>query len=225
MIPKTLFQLAGREPTPPALSKAVLVMIDYQNEYLDGPLRLVGAEEAIEQSARLLAAARAAGTTIVHVAHKGAPGGLFDRTAWRGLIIDALAPHEGEAVVEKVRPNAFSDTDLVDRIGRHGADIIVAGFMTHNCVSSTARAALDLGYAVTVAGDACATRDLPFQGGVIAARDLHDAELAALADRHACVVGIGEWDLLGGASGRFHDDLRSCGHAGRPGSFVNSSAG
>jgi nicotinamidase-related amidase len=61
--------------------------------------------------------------------------------------------------------------------------------MTHMCVSSTARAALDLGYPVTVAADASATRDLPAPGGgVVSAGDLHRAELAALADRFACVT-------------------------------------
>ncbi|MGL4242285.1 MAG: isochorismatase family protein, partial [Beijerinckiaceae bacterium] len=48
----------------------------------------------------------------------------------------------------------------------------------------TCRAALDLGYPVTLAHDACATRDLPAPGGgVISADALHRAELAALADR------------------------------------------
>ncbi len=198
MIPKTLFQLAGREPRPPVLADAVLIMIDYQNEYLDGPLRLVGVEEATRRAHGLLTAARAAGTTIIHVAHRGAGGSLFDRTAARGAIIDVLAPRDGEAVIEKVRPNAFSGTDLADRIGRVGADLVVAGFMTHNCVSSTGRAALDLGYSVTIAGDACATRDLPSQDGVITATDLHVAELAGLADRHACVVSVGDLCRSGG---------------------------
>lgn len=192
MTPKTLFQLAGREPKPPRLSDAVLVLVDYQNEYLAGPLRLHGVEEAVDRAAELLAAARAAGSRIVHVAHRGAPGGLFDRAAERGAFIPALRPLTEEAVVEKTRPNGFSDTDLGTRIGPAGTPILVAGFMTHNCVSSTVRAALDLGYAITVAGDACATRDLPSKDGVMPAVTIHAAELAALADRHALVARVAE---------------------------------
>ncbi|WEX76232.1 isochorismatase family protein [Sinorhizobium numidicum] len=193
--PATLFSLAGREPVPPALSEATLILIDYQNEYLAGPLALVGAEAAVERARALLAAARRAGTRIVHVAHKGAPGSFFDRAAERGAFIDTLAPLPTEAIVEKPRPNAFSGTALADLVGPPGAKIagakiIIAGFMTHNCVSSTARAALDLGYEITIAGDACATRDLPFATGIVSARDLHVAELAALADRHACVTDV-----------------------------------
>ena len=190
--PQTLFALANREPRPPRLGEATLILIDYQNEYLEGPLALTGAEEAIAQAERLLRAMRQAGGRIVHVAHKGAPGGMFDRSQARGAIVGALAPIAGEAVVEKPRPNAFSGTDLAALAGPPGAALIFAGFMTHNCVSSSVRAGKDLGYAMTVAADACATRDLPCPGGVVRARDLHVAELAALADHHAGVFDVAE---------------------------------
>ncbi|THK34406.1 hypothetical protein EHS39_30605 [Ensifer sp. MPMI2T] len=42
----------------------------------------------------------------------------------------------------------------------------------------------------TIAGDACATRDLPSPAGVVTARELHIAELTALADHHACVTDV-----------------------------------
>ncbi|HOV03092.1 MAG TPA: cysteine hydrolase family protein [Kaistiaceae bacterium] len=189
--PKTLFQLAGFEPRPAGLDAAVLVFIDYQNEYLEGPLRLSGVDAAVESAGRLLDAARAAGTRIIHVAHKGGAGGPFDRSAPRGSFIARLDPIVGEAVVEKPRPNAFSETELATLVGGRGARVIVAGFMTHMCLASTVRAALDLGLTVTVAADACATRDLPVPGGgIVAAADLHAAELAALGDRFAAVAPV-----------------------------------
>ncbi|WP_331371516.1 isochorismatase family protein [Sinorhizobium chiapasense] len=188
--PFTLFFLAGREPMPPTLGEATLILIDYQNEYLSGPLTLVHAEAAVGRAGALLAAARQAGAKIIHVAHKGAAGGPFDRAAERGAFIDALKPLPSEAIVEKPRPNAFSGTGLADLVGPSGTKVVIAGFMTHNCVSSSARAALDLGYEITIAGDACATRDLPSPAGVVTARELHIAELAALADRHACVTEV-----------------------------------
>ena len=126
-------------------------------------------------------------------AHKGGKGSLFDREAHRGAIVDAVAPVAGEAVVEKPRPNSFSGTNLQELVGPPGPTLIFAGFMTHMCVSSTARAALDLGYAAAIAADACATRDLPKPGGgVIDAASLHTAELAALADRFAAVFIVSE---------------------------------
>jgi nicotinamidase-related amidase len=192
MTATTLFALSGRTPSPADLAQATLVLIDYQNEYLAGPLQLDGVADAVTRAAELLNAARQVGARIVHVARRGAPGGLFDRADSRGAFIDALAPQADEAFVEKPRPNAFSDTDLASMVGQSGSSIVVTGFMTHNCVSSTVRAALDLGLVITIACDACATRDLLSQDGVVPARDVQRSELAALADRHACVVDVAE---------------------------------
>lgn len=65
----------------------------------------------------------------------------------------------------------------------------VVGYMTHMCVSSTVRAALDRGYRTTVVANATATRDLPDgSGGAVSAQDVQRASLAALADRFAAVV-------------------------------------
>jgi nicotinamidase-related amidase len=190
--PLTLFELAGREPVPARLAEATFILIDAQNEYVEGPLRLSGIDEAAAKATLLLGAARASGVRIIHIAHRGAAGGLFDRSARRGGFIAGLEPLGEEPVVEKIRPNGFSGTDLAERIGGPGTPILIAGFMTHNCVSSTARAALDLGYAITIAGDACATRDLPLGEDVIAAGVLQAAELAALADRHAAIATVRE---------------------------------
>jgi nicotinamidase-related amidase len=87
----TLFALADREPRPPRLGEATLILIDYQNEYLDGPLALTGAESAIARAERLLRAMRRAGGRVIHVAHKGAPGSLFDRAQRRGAADHDLA--------------------------------------------------------------------------------------------------------------------------------------
>jgi nicotinamidase-related amidase len=186
----TLFALAGVEPVLPELSRATLVLIDYQNEYLQGPLALPGARDAVRNGLALLQRARAAQAKIVHVAHKGERGGIFDREAARGQIIDSLAPQGAETVIEKPRPNAFSGTNLADLIEPPGP-IVVIGFMTHMCVSASVRAALDLGYSISVGADACATRALPLPGGgTVSAETLHGAELAALADRYAGVFPV-----------------------------------
>lgn len=191
---KTLLELSGADLRAPALANASLVIIDAQNEYLDGKLALPGVRPALTALAQLLVRARQADAPVVHVQHKGRPGGLFDLDARGGAIIDAVRPREGEALVEKPLPNAFAQTDLdtiLKRLGRQ--HIVIAGFMTHMCVSSTARAALDLGYKATVAADASATRDLPDpMGGSIAAEALHRAALAALADRFAIVARVAE---------------------------------
>ncbi len=188
--PKTLLQMAGVEPKPAAWDDSVLVMIDCQREYADGGLPLPGVDSALAAGARLLALARAQGAPVIHVQHQGKPGGAFDPGGDMFALCAAVAAEAGETVVVKGLPNAFAGTDLADKLAASDRkSIIVAGFMTHMCVSSTARAALDQGYGCTVVADACATRDLPDgAGGVVTAAELHRAELAALADRFAVVV-------------------------------------
>ena len=61
--------------------------------------------------------------------------------------------------------------------------------MTHMCVNSTARGAFNLRYRPTVVADATATRSLPMaSGGVVSAKALQEASLAALFDLFAVVV-------------------------------------
>jgi len=190
IVTPTLLQLAGADLSFPKLGAASLVLIDLQNEYLTGPLALPGADAAIANAASLLARARNAGAKILHVAHRGRPGGLFDRGAPRGDIVPGLAPLRDEPVIEKELPNAFAGTDLKARLDTAGhKNVVLAGLMTHMCVSSTARAALDLGFRTTIDAAACATRDLPDgRGGIIPAAMVHDVALAELSDRFALIA-------------------------------------
>jgi nicotinamidase-related amidase len=190
---KTLLELAGADLTPPKLRDAAIVLIDLQNEYLSGPLALPDVEAAVRNAALLLARAREAGAPVFHIAHKGKPGGLFDRDARRGEIVDALTPRPGEPVIEKALPNSFAGTELRELIAKTGRkNIVIAGLMTHMCVSSTARAALDLGFRTTIDATSCATRDLPDgKGGSIPARTVHEVALAELSDRFAVIVRDG----------------------------------
>lgn len=189
-MPKTLLEMAGVTPAPPPADDSVLVLIDCQREYSDGALVLPGVAAALEEAGRLLGFARDAGIPVIHIRHKGRPGGLFGEGGPTFEICDAVDPAVGEMLIDKTLPNAFAGTTLDDHIKETGrTHLIVGGFMTHMCVSATVRAALDHGYMSTVVADACATRDLPDgQGGVVPAADLHRAELAALSDRFATVL-------------------------------------
>ncbi len=56
----------------------------------------------------------------------------------------------------------------------------MVGSMSHMCVDGITRAANDLGYSVTVIHDACATRDLEFNGLTVPAAHVHAAFMSAL---------------------------------------------
>lgn len=193
--PPTLLQLRGIAIPPARLSQSALVIIDAQGEYRSGQMALPGIETALARIANLLARARTAGTPILHVAQIGLAGSLFDPETERGAILPQAAPGAGEPVVMKKLPNGFAGTELHERLQTAGRkQLILAGFMTHMCISATARAALDIGYQTTVVADATATRALPAPdgGAPISAEAVHRTALAELADRFAAVVTSAE---------------------------------
>jgi nicotinamidase-related amidase len=193
--PKTLLQLAGANGGPAPLSESAVVIIDAQNEYVCGKLPLAGVEAALDGVARLLDAARAAGAPVIHIVHRGRAGGLFDPLGKLFQIHPAAAPGAGEKIIEKELPNAFAKTPLHLALqATERKSLILAGFMTHMCVSATARAALDHGWKATVIADAAATRDLPcaLGGDPIPAAVVHRAALAEIADRFAVVARVAD---------------------------------
>ncbi|MEU2392287.1 isochorismatase family protein [Streptomyces sp. NPDC007369] len=175
----------GLDDRLPRLADTTLVLIDFQNTYRSGVMALEGAEPALAAGARLLAAARAAGTPVVHVVNDGGEGTPYDIRAEIGAISTEVAPLDGEPVVVKQLPNAFQDTALEGTLRELGAgrELVLAGFMTHMCVASTAQGAFALGYRPTVVAEATATRALPAPDGtVLPAAALQAAALTTIAD-------------------------------------------
>ena len=190
--PKTLLEMAGAAPDPSALDRSALVLIDAQLEYRSGALPLAGIEAATGELRRLLELARSRHMPVFHVVHHGRSGAAaFDPDGPYVAIMPELTPRDGEAVVTKSLPNAFARTELHERLQQSGREaLVIGGFATHMCVSATTRSALDHGYRCTVVAGATATRDLPdpLAPGIVRARVVHDATLAALADRFAVIV-------------------------------------
>jgi nicotinamidase-related amidase len=188
----TLRALSGLPLEPVSLAESTLILIDCQNTYTAGVMELEGVQAALDETATLLDRARSAGIPIVHIQHSDGPGSLYDIGGETGAIVDRVAPRQGESVVVKSYPNSFVETDLEDRLKALGAsNLLIAGFMTHMCVNSTARGAFNLGYAPTVVAAATATRALPglSTGGTeVSAAAMQSASLAAMADLFAVVV-------------------------------------
>jgi hypothetical protein len=113
--PRTLLSLAGADPAPAPVSEAALVLIDCQMEYVDGALPLTGVDAALDEVARLLDRFRSAGAPVVHVVHRGNPGGLFDPEGPSGQVATRAAARDGETVVEKTLPNLNRSRRLRNR--------------------------------------------------------------------------------------------------------------
>jgi nicotinamidase-related amidase len=186
----TLRQLVGLADQPAPLADSTLIMIDCQNTYTRGVMELEDVQPALDAAAELLDRARSAGIPVVHIMHDAGEGSPYDVRAEIGQIVDRVAPREGEPIVVKAFPNAFTGTDLDARLSAApGRDLILAGFMTHMCVNSTARGAFSLGYRPAVVAQATATRALPGPGGAtVSAAALQAASLASIADLFGVVV-------------------------------------
>ena len=168
-----------------------LVLIDLQNDYFPGGrMELVGADAAVGRAASLLDAFRQRGWPVIHVQHVSTrAGATFFLPDTPGVQIHAaVQPKAGERVVVKHFPSSFRETDLQAALrDAAGSKVVFAGMMTHMCVDTTVRAAADLGFQCQLAHDACATRDLQFGTGRVAAADVQLAYLAALHGAFATV--------------------------------------
>ena len=174
-----------------------LIIVDVQNDYFrGGAMELVGMEDAASQSRKLLDAFRTSQLPIFHVQHLSTrPGAGFFVPGTPGCEIHAsMQPLAGEALVTKHYPSAFRETDLLQLLQMSDIDeLVVCGAMSHMCIDTTVRAAFDLGYRCHLAADACATRDLEFEGRTVSAADVQSAFMAALSMPFAQVSSADEY--------------------------------
>jgi ureidoacrylate peracid hydrolase len=163
--------------------RTAVVLIEYQNDFTSEGGALHGAvagvmqqTDMLENTRRLVQAAREAGATIVHAPITFAPGygelaphpygilkGVVDSTAfvkgeWGAEIVDALAPQSGDVVVEGKRGlDTFATTNLDFILRARGiTTIALSGFLTNCCVESTMRTGYEKGYQVITLSDCVA---------------------------------------------------------------------
>ncbi|WP_256810165.1 cysteine hydrolase family protein [Pseudomonas siliginis] len=179
------------------MAKQALIVVDIQNDYFpQGKWPLVGADAAADNAARLIAAFRETGDPVVHIRHEftseDAP--FFTPGSEGAKLHPKVLNRADEPVVLKHFVNSFRETELKSVLDEHGInDVVVVGSMSHMCVDGITRAAADMGYSVTVIHDACASRDLEFNGLTVPAAHVHAAFMAALGFAYASVVSTDEF--------------------------------
>ena len=176
--------------------KTALIIVDIQRDYFPGgKMEVVGAMGAGEAAGRLLGAFREKGLPVVHVQHLSTrEGATFFLPGTEGVLFHPLAaPLPGEPVITKHYPNSFRETRLRGALEETGADeLVICGMMSHMCIDATVRAAVDLDYRCIVASDACATRNLEFEGVVVPSGHVHAAFMAALGSVYARIMKSAE---------------------------------
>ena len=162
-----------------------------QNDYYPGgAMELVGIETAHANLLDLIAAAHQQGNRVIYVQHIASENASFFRRGTPGAKLYGELPiREDDTVIQKHYPNSFRNTPLQAVLDQSGAkELLICGAMTHMCIDTTVRAGYDLGYDIRLVGDACATRDLEFEGGKLAADVVHRSFLSALEGTFCEVV-------------------------------------
>jgi nicotinamidase-related amidase len=145
----------------------VLVVVDAQNEFSATGLRAVPNHgEALECIRDRVAEARREGRPIAWVQHYNKPdeSRAFVPGTWGAELSGGLGPHPDlrwEKLFEKDVYGAFTGTGLEEWLREIGASsLLLVGFYTHMCLSTTAREALVRGFDVVVDPDGTGARDL-----------------------------------------------------------------
>ena len=164
-------------------ASTAIVLIEYQNDFtsdggaLHGAVAdVMGSTGMLDNTVRLVTAARAAGATVMHApitfvagynelsAHpygilKGVvDGNAFVKDSWGAAIVDVLDPQPGDIVVEGKRGlDTFASTNLDFILRSKGiTTIVIGGFLTNCCVESTMRTGYENGYRVITVTDCVA---------------------------------------------------------------------
>ena len=168
-----------------------LLLIDAQQAFDDpcwGRRNNPGAEANL---AALAAAFRSQGMLVAHVGHDSRDPGspLFPGEPGHAFKPEAM-PLPGEPVFHKSAHCAFVGTGLEAALRERGIDrLVIAGFTTSHCVSTTARLSCDLGFKTVVVRDACVAVDMEdMDGRLVAAQVLHDTGLTELHGEFAMVL-------------------------------------
>jgi len=171
------------EPLTLDPATTAVVLIEFQNDFTteggvlhDAVAEVMAKTGTVPNTVALVAAARAAGATVMHAPISFAPGyhelsrhpygilkgvvdgGAFVQGGWGAAIVDDLAPQPGDIVVEGKRGlDTFASTNLDFILRSKGiTTIVLGGFLTNCCVESTMRTGYENGYRVITLTDCLA---------------------------------------------------------------------
>ena len=140
-----------------------LIVMDIQKGLLDD--ELYRRDSLLENTAKLIAAARDNGVEVLYVQHDDGPdsGMTFGDEAF--AIADAVAPREDEKVFVKQEGSCFTNKDFAAYLEQSGDDtLMITGLVLNFCVDKTVKSADERGYFILVPRETTSTCDNPYMG-------------------------------------------------------------
>jgi nicotinamidase-related amidase len=178
------------------MMNTALLLIDIQNDYFpNGRMPLERSTEASLKAQEVLQAFRNKQRPVFHVQHISTrPDATFLLPCTKGIEFHPnVQPQKNEVIVKKHYPNGFKDTSLLSQLQKKNIrHLVIAGMMTHLCIDATVRAAYDYGFSCTILHDACASKNLEFNGALIPSQSVHHAFLAAMQPTYGNVISSRE---------------------------------
>ncbi|WP_341947158.1 isochorismatase family protein [Microbacterium sp. LWH11-1.2] len=155
-----------------ASSDTALLVIDAQESFRQraDDWAATANPAVLDNIAHLVEHARTVGDPVVWITHsEPGTGGVFDPALGFVRVISELGPRHEEAAVTKTTINAFTSTDLQERLEGTGIRrVVICGIRTEQCCETTARVAADLGFDVEFVTDATTTSAIPSRGALAA---------------------------------------------------------
>lgn len=180
-----------------ATPRRALVVIDVQNEYVDGKLLIEypPVQQSLANIGRAMDAAHAAGIPVAVVQNSApAQSPLFAKGSPGWQLHEVVAARPRDHLIEKTWPSVYTDTDFADWLARHEIDTLaVVGYMTHNCDASTIYEATHRGLKVEFLSDATGAVPYANDAGGASAEEIHRVFSVVFHTRFAAVASTAQW--------------------------------
>lgn len=177
--------------------RRALIVIDVQNEYVSGSLRIEypPVQTSLANIGRAMDAARAAGVPVIVVQHdapSAAPIFATGSDNWKlhPVVAERAADHH----INKSMASVFAGTDLAQWLAERKIDTLaVAGYMTHNCDAATIYHAAHAGLTVEFLTDASGALPYENAAGKASAEEIHRVFSTVFHSSFAAAVTTEDW--------------------------------
>ncbi len=176
--------------------KRALLVIDVQNEYFTGKVKITHPPGSLENILKVMDCAREHGIPVIIVQHtapqQDSPVFRKGTDAWE--LHPEIAARKHDFLIEKNLPGSFTGTGLESWLRENRVDtVVISGYMTQMCCDTTARQAFHLGFSVEFISDATGTLPISNSAGSVTGEELHRAVLVTQAMRFSKVLASGNW--------------------------------
>ena len=169
---------------------SALLLIDMQKGFSDPIWGVRNNLNAEHQAQKLLRFFRQFSGTVIHIQHLSSTFGSPLYPGQAGVeFMDEVRPELGERVFQKSVNSAFIGTNLAWFLNENGIEeLIMMGFTTDHCVSTSARMARNLGFKVAVVSDATVAFERHDNTTTYSADLVHAVNLSSLRGEFAEII-------------------------------------